>query len=408
MPLTSVAELQTLIYSKIAQQNRLPNTEKAALDQAAGRILAADLTAPVNVPPADISAMDGYALPRAAQAGSIWEIAGESVAGQVFEGALAENACIRIMTGAVVPAGCNTVTVQENTVLEDGRITLLHDVKEGANIRRGGEEITAGGTVLKKGRILRQSDIMLLAALGYAQVPVYSKIKVAILSSGNELLEPGTPTDRTDRIYDSNRHMLASRLAKLPVEVIDFGQVPDDLEAVLQVLNEVIQAADVLITTGGVSVGDYDFMREAVARIGSIHHYKVALKPGKPFVFGQMLKTWCFGLPGNPVSGFVGFDIFLKSALWQLCGAAEIPRPLRFNATLSAPVQKNHNRMDIQRGIIRQDENGNWLAEPCGKQDSHRILQVSHANAYIILPAEAGSLPEGAQVAVQPFADAFL
>ena len=408
MALTSVAELQALIHGKIAQQYRQPESENAALANAVGRVLAQDIASPVNIPPADISAMDGYALPRPAEAGSVWRIAGESVAGQAFKGEIAEDACIRIMTGAVVPQGCNTVTVQENVLLEDGRITLQENVKEGANIRFGGEEVAAGNTVLTAGRILRQADIMLLAALGYAQVPVYRKIKVAILSSGNELLDPGTPTDRTDRIYDSNRHMLASRLNGLPIEVIDFGQVPDDLEKVLQVLNEVIQVADVLITTGGVSVGDYDFMREAVARIGSIHHYKVALKPGKPFVFGQMLKTWCFGLPGNPVSCFVGFDIFLKSALWQLCGASDIPQPLRFTATLAAAVQKNHSRTDIQRGIIRQGEDGRWLAEPCGKQDSHRILQVSLANAYIVLPAESGSLPAGTKVVVQPFADAFL
>ena len=202
--------------------------------------------------------------------------------------------------------------------------------------------------------------------------------------------------------------MLMARLAPLPVEVIDFGQVADRLEDVLKMLNKVINQADVLITTGGVSVGDYDFMREAVERVGSIHHYKVALKPGKPFVFGQIMTTWCFGLPGNPVSGFVGFDIFLKAALWQLCGAAEIPQPVRFTAKLAEPVKKNHSRTDIQRGIISRQKDGTWLAAPCGSQDSHRIYQVSRANAYLVLPAESGSLPVGAEVTVQPFAEAFL
>ncbi len=409
MALTPVHELQTLIYDKIADHPQPLETETVPVAAAVGRVLAQEIVSAVNIPPADISAMDGYALQSAANAGSEWAVVGESVAGQAFSGCLLKGACVRIMTGAVVPDDCNTVIIQENVSLSDGRITLAKDVSEGANIRRKGEEIAAGDTVLTAGRILREADIMLLAALGYGEVPVHRKIRVALLSSGNELLEPGEPdTGRDDQIYDSNRAMLAARLARLPVEIIDFKQVGDDLEDILHVFDEVIRTADVLITTGGVSVGDYDFMRTAVERVGSVHHYKVALKPGKPFVFGRMMKTWFFGMPGNPVSGFVGFDIFLKAALWQLCGAADIPEPLRFQAVLSAPVKKNHSRMDIQRGIIERQTDGTWHARPCGSQDSHRILQVSRANAYLVLPAESGSLAVGESVTVQPFTDAFL
>lgn len=409
MALTPVHELQTLIYDKIADHPQPLESETVPVAAAVGRVLAQDIVSAVNIPPADISAMDGYALQSAANAGSEWAVVGESVAGQAFSGCLLKGACVRIMTGAVVPDDCNTVIIQENVSLSDGRITLAKDVSEGANIRRKGEEIAAGDTVLTAGRILREADIMLLAALGYGEVPVHRKIRVALLSSGNELLEPGEPdTGRADQIYDSNRAMLAARLARLPVEIIDFKQVGDDLEDILHVFDEVIRTADVLITTGGVSVGDYDFMRTAVERVGSVHHYKVALKPGKPFVFGRMMKTWFFGMPGNPVSGFVGFDIFLKAALWQICGAADIPEPLRFSATLSAPVKKNHSRMDIQRGIIERQADGTWHARPCGSQDSHRILQVSRANAYLVIPAESGSLEAGESVTVQPFADAFL
>ena len=409
MALTPVHELQTLIYDKIADHSQPLETETVPVAAAVGRVLAQDIVSAVNIPPADISAMDGYALQSAANAGSEWAVVGESVAGQAFSGCLLKGACVRIMTGAVVPDDCNTVIIQENVSLSDGRITLAKDVSEGANIRRKGEEIAAGDTVLTAGRILREADIMLLAALGYGEVPVHRKIRVALLSSGNELLEPGEPdTGRDDQIYDSNRAMLAARLARLPVEIIDFKQVGDDLEDILHVFDEVIRTADVLITTGGVSVGDYDFMRTAVERVGSVHHYKVALKPGKPCVFGRMMKTWFFGMPGNPVSGFVGFDIFLKAALWQICGAADIPEPLRFSATVSAPVKKNHSRTDIQRGIIERQADGTWHARPCGSQDSHRILQVSRANAYLVIPAESGSLEAGESVTVQPFADAFL
>ena len=163
-----------------------------------------------------------------------------------------------------------------------------------------------------------------------------------------------------------------------------------------------------MITSGGVSVGDYDYIREAVLRLGAIHHYKVAMKPGKPFVFGKMLNTWYFGLPGNPVSGFVGFDMFIKEALWLLCGATNVPQPLRFKAVLSQPVEKSPGRTDIQRALIKQDADGTWTAEPSGEQDSHRVWGVSRANAYMILPQESGGLPAGSTVTVQPFAEAFL
>ena len=409
MALTPVHELQALIRDKIAAHLLAVESESVPVAAAVGRVLAQDIVSAVNLPPADISAMDGYALQSASDAGSEWAVAGESVAGLAFSGCLLEGACVRIMTGAVVPDDCNTVIVQENVQFENGRIRIEKDVAAGANIRRKGEEVAVGDVVLTAGRILREADVMLLSALGYAQVSVRRKVRVALLSSGNELLEPGEPNNgRTDQIYDSNRAMLAARLARLPVEIIDFKQVGDDLEDILHVFDEVIRTADVLITTGGVSVGDYDFMRTAVERVGSVHHYKVGLKPGKPFVFGQMMNTWFFGMPGNPVSGFVGFDIFLKAALWQLCGAADIPEPLRFQAVLSAPVKKNHSRMDIQRGIIERQTDGTWHARPCGSQDSHRILQVSRANAYLVLPAESGSLAVGESVTVQPFDGAFL
>lgn len=408
MALTAVAELQALITAKISHDRQLPAVEQVPVAAAAGRVLAADAVSAINIPSADISAMDGYALPAAAASGSQWQLAGEAVAGKAFSGDVPDNGCVRIMTGAVVPPACRCVVLQENVHAGDSGITLNADVHERANIRYAGEEVAAGDTVLKAGRILRAADVMLLAALGFAQVPVYRKIKVAVLSTGDELHEPGSEINGADQIYDSNRHTLMARLRGMPVEVIDLGQAKDDLEGVLHTLDEAAHMADVVISSGGVSVGDYDFMREAVIRLGAIHHYKVAIKPGKPFVFGRMFKTWYFGLPGNPVSGFVGFDVFLKAALWQLCGAADTPSPLRFHATLAQPLKKSPGRTDFQRALIRQQADGTWLAEPAGAQDSHRVWGVSRANAYVILPPESGNLPAGASVTVQPFADAFL
>lgn len=409
MALTSVAELHNLIFTRIAQYQKLPETENIAVSQAAGRVLAQDITSPLNVPDANVSAMDGYALPHEATQGTLLSIVGESSAGHPFSGSVKQGECVRIMTGAVVPPDCITVVLQENiNIDENGQVLIQQDVAAAQNIRYMGEEIKQGAQVLHHGRILRHADVMLLAALGFGTISVYKKLRVAVLSTGDELTEAGEPLTGQGQIYDSNRHMLMSRLRDFPIEIIDLKRVKDNLEDVMRTLDAAANENDVVITSGGVSVGDYDYMREAVLRLGAIHHYKVAMKPGKPFVFGQMLRAWYFGLPGNPISGFVGFDVFVKTALWQLCGATEIPQPLRFQATLTAPVKKAVGRMDIQRATIIRQPDGTWGAEPCGSQDSHRILGTSQANAYMILPQHSGSLNAGEMVEIQPFMQAFL
>lgn len=411
MALTTVEDLQTLIFERLAQQGKLPENENVAIYHALGRVLAQDVISPLNAPTANVSAMDGYALPHAASAQTVFKIVGESSAGHPFSGSLKQGECIRIMTGAVVPDDCQTVTMQENTQIDaNGNLVLTQNVELAANIRFKGEEIQTGQCVLQKGRILRDADIMLLAALGLAQVNVYRKLRVAILSTGDELTEVGKPLSGNSQIYDSNRPMLWAKLLSLPIEIMDLGKIDDDLNSVKTALIQAAEQADVVITSGGVSVGDYDYLRQAVEEIGQIHHYKVAMKPGKPFVFGRLgeNKAWYFGLPGNPISGFVGFDVFVKQALWQLCGVEEMPQPLRFQAILSAPVKKAVGRMDIQRASITRQTDGSWTAAPCGSQDSHRILGISQANAYMILPQDSGSLNVGDVVEVQPFEQAFL
>ena len=333
MPLTPIAELQSIIQSHIARRPLALASENIALAQAAGRVLAQDIVAPVSTPSSHVSAMDGYALPQAAPAQSSLKIVGESAAGSPFTGSLKAGECIRIMTGATVPACCTTVIIQENVARDGDHIVLQQDAPAAANIRYAGEEIQAGQTLFTAGRILRHADIMVLAAQGIASVVVQRKLRVAILSTGNELAEAGSPI-AAHQIYDSNRPMLHSKLRDCPVDIVDLGKLPDSLASTVQMLHQAAEQSDVVITSGGVSVGDYDYLRQAVAQVGTIHHYKVAMKPGKPFVFGQMGRAWYFGLPGNPVSGFAGFDIFLRAALWQLAGAAEIPQPLRFQAAL--------------------------------------------------------------------------
>lgn len=407
MPLTPIAELQSIIQSHIARRPLALASENIALAQAAGRVLAQDIVAPVSIPSSHVSAMDGYALAQATPAHSRLTIVGESAAGSPFTGSLKAGECIRIMTGATVPACCTTVIIQENVARDGDHIVLQQDAPAAANIRYAGEEIQAGQTLFAAGRILRHADIMVLAAQGIARVAVQRKLRVAILSTGNELAEAGSPI-AAHQIYDSNRPMLHSKLRDCPADIIDLGKLPDSLASTVQMLHQAAEQSDVVITSGGVSVGDYDYLRQAVAQVGTIHHYKVAMKPGKPFVFGQLGSAWYFGLPGNPVSGFVGFDVFIRAALWQIAGATPIPQPLRFQAALTRNVKKAAGRADIQRAIISQNSDGTWQATPTGKQDSHRILGVSRANAYMILPQECGDLAAGEMVTVQPLHEAFL
>ena len=409
MALITVHELQTLIQHTIAADKTTLAIESCPITAATGHILAETITANINLPHANVSAMDGYALPSVANKGSRWRLIGEAAAGHLFDAPIPVDGCIRIMTGAVVPHGCVTVVMQENVHLEGNEIVLTQDVTTGDNIRYQGEEIRQGTTVLHRGRIIRTADVLLLAALGVGQVHVNRKLKVAVLSTGDELCEPNTVLNNPSQIYDSNRYMLMARLHQLAtIHTIDLGKVTDNLNNIMQTLQIAAQKYDVIITSGGVSVGDYDYLREAVQRLGMIHHYKVAMKPGKPFVFGKLGQAWYFGLPGNPISGFAGFDQLLKSALWQLSGASELPKPLSFPAILSQPVKKSVGRMDFQRAIIQQQSDGTWLAAPCGSQDSHRVLGISQANAYLILPLESDSLPAGSQVMVQPFSETFL
>lgn len=408
MSLTSVPALQALISQRIAEHRHLPEIEYIPLTQICGRVLAQDIQAQRAIPPVNVSAMDGYALPRAGQINSQWRVIGESAAGHPFTEIVPDDGCIRIMTGAAIPPTACSIIIQENVTLDNDRITLNQAAHQGDNIRYAGEEIAIGQIILKKGHILRTADVLLLATLGIAEVAVYRKIKIAILSTGDELCELGQTPPSIDSIYDSNRPMLIAHLQHFPIEIINTKKIIDNFETVLNSLNEASQNADIIITSGGVSVGDYDYVRKAVAQLGTIHHYKVAMKPGKPFVFGQISSAWYFGLGGNPLSGYVGFDVFLKTALWQLCGAEDIPQPLQFKAILTQDIKKSKGRMDIQRALIHQQEDGTWFAKPCGKQDSHRIYGLSRANAYLLLPEETTELKSGSCVTVQPFSEAFL
>lgn len=385
-------ELNAQIAATLAP---IARTETVALDDACGRVLAEAITSNIELPVADVSAMDGYAF--TANSGDTLTLIGESIAGRPFAGTVGAGECVRIMTGAVVPTGANTVEMQENTTRDGGRITLTRPTPPRANIRYRGEELQLGETVLQPGKILSAADVLLLAALGNAHVRVAAPLTVVLLSSGDELVAPGEALTESGQIYDSNRALLKALLKSLPVRVHDLGIIRDDPAAIEAALQQAANS-DAIITSGGVSVGDYDYLKTAVAKLGSVQAYKIKMKPGKPFVFGNIGTAAYFGLPGNPVSSFVGFSQIVRPALWQLAGANPLPAPLTLTVPLAAPVRKAVGRRDFQRGIL---ENGS--VHPQGGQDSHRVYGLARANCLIDLPADSGDQPAGATVTVWPF-----
>lgn len=424
----TVEDLQQAINARIDAYNqtdyplnRRPIAVHSLMDSH-HQILAEDIRSPFDVPRQNLSAMDGFAFAKGSQltSGSEIEIVGESQAGAPFTGKLQAGQGIRIFTGAVVPNDCDTVEMQENTNFEAiktnvdksqaYRITLTQDSRLGNNIRQQGEEIKQEELVLSKGKRLNPADISLLANLGVAEVAVYEPMTVGLLATGDELVALGNPLTSLAQIYNSNTPTLKSLLAPLPIVIKDYGIAPDNLDQTKQMIAKAMTECDVIISTAGVSVGDYDFLTTVVEQLGHINHYKVAMKPGKPFVFGELTKdselpVIYFGLPGNPLSTVVGSLQFVIPALWRLTGTCEqdLPMRLTLNATLLDDVKKSPGRADYQRGLLSQDEQGHYQVAVFKRQQSHRIKQLSHANCLIVLPKDSGSVSAGSSVYVQPF-----
>jgi molybdopterin molybdotransferase len=366
--------------------------------------------------------MDGYAIAQGSTLAkdSTIEIIGESQAGSAYTGKLTEGQGVRIFTGAVVPNSCNTVIMQENTNFAEIRetldksqpytIILTKTTKCDDNIRKQGEEIEAGEAVLQKGKRLNPTDISLLANLGIDKVKVCKPLTVGLLATGDELVAVGHALESLAQIYNSNTPTLKSLLSDLPIDIRDYGIVPDNLEQTTAAVHEAMQDCDVLVSTAGVSVGDYDFLTTVIETLGQINHYKVAMKPGKPFVFGELNKDLAkpvlyFGLPGNPLSTVVGALQFVIPALWQMSGAslAEQPMQLSVKATLTNDVRKMAGRKDFQRGFLSQNEVGSYQVECFSSQQSHRIKQLSRANCFVVLDKDSGNVSANTMVTVQPF-----
>lgn len=420
-----VCELKDLIFVRCARYNQeYPLARRPSqimpLQQAVGHILAQDVVAGFDIPRQNVSAMDGFALACGSDctSGSVFWVVGESCAGSVFTGTVQKNQAVRIFTGAVVPPGCDTVVMQEHTNFADIKgsldktqpyaITLHNTACVQDNIRMQGEEIHTGETVLLAQKRLSPADCMLLASLGVDLVRVAKPLVVGIMATGDELVALGQPLTNLAQIYNSNSYTLKSLLQTLPIVLVDYGIVPDDRKQTEQTVFRAIEECDVIISSAGVSVGDYDYLTQVVADVGKINQYKVAMKPGKPFVFGEFANknksVLYFGLPGNPLSTLVGGLQFVRPALWQLLDMREddIPKTVRFFAKTNTPIFKKGRRREFVRAYCTQ-ENEQWYVTPQGLQDSHRVKHAAQANCFVILKEECTGVQAGDSVLVEPF-----
>jgi len=377
--------------------------ESIKLRDALQRTLASDVLSTMNVPPHDYSAMDGYAVcfGDLANAPCKLKLIGNAYAGHAFDGRLPAGECVRIMTGALIPDGCDSVVMQEHVKVDGDWIEIGEGHHRSQNIRKAGEDIAQGATVLTRGQVIRPAEMGLLASLGFSEIMVYRKLKVALFSTGDELQQPGAPL-AAGQIYDSNRYSLLGMLGELGAEIIDMGSIRDDRDSLKAAFLEAARQADVIITSGGVSVGEADYVKQLLAEIGEVVFWKIAMKPGKPLAYGKIGTCHFFGLPGNPVAVMVTFQQFVRDALRLLMG--QQPKPtLAFQAVSASPIRKIPGRTEFQRGILSQDENGRWVVHTTGGQGSGILSSMSKANCFIVLPEAQGNVEAGHAVQVQPF-----
>lgn len=379
-------------------------SESLALRSALGRILAEPLHSRIDVPAHTNSAMDGYAVQGAdlPESGTKrFTVTGSSFAGHPFTGTVRHGQAVRIMTGAVMPAGTDTVIIQEQAEVHGDDIEIESTHQTGQNVRNAGEDIARGDLVLAPGRRLNPADIGLLASLGITEVRVYRRLRVAFFSTGDELRSLGEEL-APGEIYDSNRYTLYGMLTQLGADIIDMGVVRDEPEAVKTALTDAARCADVVITSGGVSVGEADYIKETLAAVGQVSFWKVAMKPGRPLAYGRIDDATFFGLPGNPVSVMVTFYQFVQPALRRLMG--ENPEHmLTIRARTESRLNKRPGRTEYQRGVLDCNDSGELVVRKTGAQGSGILSSMSQANCFIVLPMERANVEPGEMVEVQPF-----
>ena len=396
----SLAEALTRIEARVRP---VLACERLPIRDCLNRVNNEAVKSPRDVPPTANSAMDGYALAVDSLVnGGIVELEeiGVAYAGKPFTQKCAAGQCVRIMTGALVPEGTDAVVMQEQAEIgADGKIRVDGDHRVGENIRRAGEDIGKGDVVIEAGARLSPADLGVLASLGIPRLQVKRKPMVAFFSTGDELASVGEPLE-PGMIYDSNRYSLHGMLSRLPVDIIDLGVVPDNPESMREALRDASTKADLIISTGGVSVGDADYIKPALADLGTTEFWKIAIKPGRPLTFGQIDASIFMGLPGNPVAVMVTFNQFVAPAIEALSGAPMRP-PMLFPARSLERMRKKPGRTEFQRGVATLDEENRWQVAKTGKQGSGILTSMSRANCFIVLPEENDGVEPGDEVSIQ-------
>ncbi len=406
MPMTSknaltVAQARQFLLAALSP---VTGGEALPLRDALKRVLYRDVVAPFDVPAHTNSAMDGYAF-RLADLASDGEtrfsVVGAAFAGKAFSGVVSERQAVRVMTGAVLPNGADTVVAQEDARIDGDALHVPPGQKAGQHVRLAGEDLARGKPALLAGKRLGPAEIGLLASLGIGEVTVHRRLRVAFFSTGDEV----APIDRPlapGEIYDSNRYTLFGMLTQLGVDLIDLGIVGDDPAALEQALKNAAADADVIITSGGVSVGDADYVRDITARLGDVKFWKLDIKPGRPMAFGRIGDAWLFGLPGNPVAVMVTFQQVVRDALLTLMGCAPLPVRPSFKVPCLSAIKKPSGRREFARGVLCVDGD-RWAVRLAGMQGSGILSSMSSANCFIVLPETSQAIAVGDLVDVQPF-----
>ncbi len=403
----SVDAARQAIFSKITP---IQSAEKLPLRSALNRVLAEDIISSINVPGHTNSAMDGYAisgtdLPQ--QSPRFFKIAGTAFAGKKYSDLCSQDQCIRIMTGAAMPEGTDTVIMQEHVKHDTDGNTIIVDTghKAGQNVRQAGEDIAIGTVVLKKGKLLTPADIGIISSLGIGELHIKRRVRVAFFSTGDELRSIGDGYDKSlsaGEIYDSNRYSLHAMLQRINVEIIDMGVVRDNEKSIENAFFQASKMADIIITSGGVSVGDADYIKPVLRKIGNLNFCKIGMKPGRPVTFGQIQDSNFFGLPGNPVSVMITFYQFVQPAI-QYLASGNIQLPLSLKATCTSQLYKRSGRFEFQRGIFSQSTDGSLAVEKTGQQGSGVLTSMSRANCFILLEEKSKGVNPGEAVTIQPF-----
>ncbi len=386
------------------QTAALPETELVPLRDALGRFLAADLAAPFDVPPHDNAAVDGYALRHAdlaAECETVLPVGGRAAAGHPLGRPARAGEAIRIFTGAPMPEGADTVMMQEDCIAENGTVRLRPGIKRGANRRRAGEDVKAGAIVIPSGRRLRPQEIGLAASLGLTELAVFRRLRVALVSTGDEIREPGAPLP-AGAIYDANRYVIAALLRGLGCDVSDLGILPDRLAEIRDTIAGAAASHDLVVTSGGMSTGEEDHVKSAVEALGRLHFWRLAIKPGRPVALGQIGRVPFIGLPGNPVAVMVTFVTIARPLILRLAGAAATP-PRSFRVHAGFAWTKKAERREYLRARLEPDGEGGWIAQKFPRDGAGILSSMVDSEGFAVLPEALTRIAPGDPIDFLPF-----